>query len=186
DRDRALCEVVTPVRLDVGLVEPLAVDVDVAPDLLPRIAGQADQTLDEDAARAADLRRARRRVEDDDVVALRAPQPVAEAAGEDAVGEPRLAPGGGAGAMQRRLHRAGRDPVRGDDPLLDREHDQDRADDRDEPVDRDPPAAGQSRGQAVDGIPQRTCSFRQRSTRAWSPERSTSGTRQLWNSAGRV
>src|SRR5581483_501689 len=186
DLPRRVAERVAPVRLHVRLVELLAVDVDVPVPLLPGLPGQPDQPLHEHAARAADLRRLRRGVEDDDVAALRAPEAVAEAAGEHAVGEARLAAGGGPRAVERRLHRARRDPVRVDHPLLDREHDQDRADDRDEPVDRDPPAAGEARGQAVDGIPQRTCSFRQRSTTAWSPESSTSGTRQPRNSAGRV
>ena len=35
-------------------------------------------------------------------------------------------------------------------------------------------------------VAHRTCSRRQASTRAWSPESSTSGTGQPWNSAGRV
>ena len=50
-------------------------------------------------------------------------------------------PSAGPRAVQRRLHRRRRDPVRVHDPRLDREHDRDRADDRDDPVDRDPPRA---------------------------------------------
>src|SRR5262245_51544868 len=43
-----------PLRVEIALVEPLAVQVDDAPSVLPdRVARKADQTLDEDAARAA-------------------------------------------------------------------------------------------------------------------------------------
>ena len=52
---------------------------------------EPDQPLHEDAARVAALLRRGRRVEDDDVAAVRRVQPVAEAAGEHAVGEARLA-----------------------------------------------------------------------------------------------
>src|SRR5207249_8880885 len=89
DRHRPLGEVVTALGFYVRLVELLAVDVDVALDLLPGVARKADQALDEDAARAADLRRTRRRVEDDDVAPVRAPEPVAEPAREHAAGEAR-------------------------------------------------------------------------------------------------
>ena len=44
----------------------------------------------------------------------------------------------------------------------------------------------QTFGQVVDRIPQRTCSLRQLSIFAWSPESSTPGTRHPRNSAGRV
>src|SRR5947209_4695781 len=60
DLDRGDRPRVAPVRLDVGLVQPLAVDVDVAPALLPRLAGQPDQALDEGAACPTALVRERR------------------------------------------------------------------------------------------------------------------------------
>ncbi len=59
-------------------------------------------------------------------------------------------PSPGSCAVERRLHRARRDAVGVDDPLLDREHDQDRSEDRDEPVDRDPQDRRQAFGEAVD------------------------------------
>ena len=70
---------------------------------------------------------------------------------EHAIGEPRLA-AGAAGAMKCRLHRRGRNPVRVDDPGLDREHDRDRARNRDDPVDCDPPVPRQALGEPVNGI----------------------------------
>src|SRR5882672_3580700 len=182
-RDRAR---VTAGRTDVRLVETLAVDVYIAAALLPQIAGKPDQALHERPARPAACVGEGRRVEDDNVVALRVPEPVTEPAGEHPVREACLAFRARLGAVQGRLHRARRDPVRVDDPGLDREDDRDRADDRDEPVDRDPPAVRQPLGQVVDRVPQRTCSLRQPSIRAWSPESSTSGTLQPRYSAGRV
>jgi len=121
-------------------------------------------------ARPAGDQGLRRRVEDDDVAALRAAELVADAAGEHPVGAAEQPACGETAearprAVERRLHRARRDPVRVDHPLLDREDDQDRPEDRDEPVDRDANAVGQPDGQAVDGVSQRTCSFRQRSIR---------------------
>ena len=44
----------------------------------------------------------------------------------------------------------------------------------------------QVREEAAERVSHRTCSLRQASIRAWSPERSTSGTVQPRNSAGRV
>src|SRR4051812_46262954 len=65
---------VTAVRLDVRLVELLAVDEDVTgaadvPQLDP-VAREADQPLDEGSAGAAALPRSRRRLEDHDLAAL--------------------------------------------------------------------------------------------------------------------
>ena len=61
-------------------------------------------------------------------------------------------PGAGPRAVERRLHRRRRDPVRVDDPRLDREHDRDRADDRDDPVDGDPHAARKPPGDAIERV----------------------------------
>ena len=77
---------------------------------------------------------------------------VEEPVREHPVGEARLAAGRGPGAVQRRLHRRRRDPVRVDDERLDEQHDRDRADDRDDPVDRDPPRVGQAARQPVDRV----------------------------------
>ena len=78
-------------------------------------------------------------------------------------------------AVQRRLHRGRRDPVRVDDVRLDREHDRDRAQDRDRPVDGDPPLAREAVRQEVDRVSQdavlaRLCSRRHSSILPWSPE----------------
>src|SRR3954451_12570651 len=71
---------VATLRPDVrAVVEALAVDVDEAVPLLPRVAREADQALDERAAGAAAGQRERRRLEDDDVEALRASKAEAEA-----------------------------------------------------------------------------------------------------------
>src|SRR5712691_7728390 len=75
--DRA---VVASTRLDVRLVQPFAVDVHVPLALLPRVAWEPDHALHERAAGATAERRELRRLEDDDVAASRAPEPVAEAA----------------------------------------------------------------------------------------------------------
>ena len=78
-----------------GSFEPLPVDVDVAVALLPRVAGSPIRRFTNVPPGAAAVSAARRRVEDDDVAALRVPEAVAEAAGEHAVGEARLAAGPG-------------------------------------------------------------------------------------------
>src|SRR5207244_4564760 len=103
DAPRRLRARVAAVGLDVRLLQPLAVDVDVAGPLLPAVAGQADQALHERAPGAAFHRRLRRRLEDDDVAAVGALEPVDEAVREHAVREPRLAAGRGPGAMEGRL-----------------------------------------------------------------------------------
>ena len=77
---------------------------------------------------------------------------VEEPVREHPVGVARLAAGLGPRAVQRRLHRRRRDPVRVDDEGLDEQHDRDRADDRDDPVDRHPPRVGQAAGQPVDRV----------------------------------
>src|ERR671923_2264060 len=184
---------VAPVRLHIRLVPPLGVDVDEAAAPLPHIAREADDALDEGAAGAAVLARPLRRREDDDVSPFGIAEVVDEPVREHAVGEARRAAEPGSGAMERRLHRRGRDPVRVHDPLLDRQHDRDGADDRHHPVDRDPPRAREAVGQLVDGIPHaapaersRLCSRRHSAIRAWSPESRISGTAQPRNSAGRV
>src|ERR671933_2507833 len=189
DLERLLRLVVAPVGLDVRLLQAPPVDVDEAAALRPHVAGQADDPLDEDAARAAELLRPLRRVEDDDLAPVRVAEVVDQPVGEHAVGEARLAAHARPRAVQRRLHRRGRDAVRVDDVELDREHDPDRARDGEDPVERDPRPAREA--EAVERPPHRAlrarlCSRRHSAIRAWSPERSTSGTRQPRNSAGRV
>ena len=84
---------------------------------------------------------------------------VDEAIREHAVGEPRLAAGSGPRAVERRLHRRRRDPVRIDDERLDREHDRDRTDDRGRPVDGDAQPLRPRRRQADDGVPRAPCAL---------------------------
>ena len=62
--------------LDVGLDEALAVDIDEAVPLLPRLAGKGDEPLDERAAGPAALLRGRRSLEDDDVATRRGAEAV--------------------------------------------------------------------------------------------------------------
>src|ERR671934_2786158 len=100
--------VVPAIRLDVGLVELAPVDIDVPVALAHRVAREADQALDEDAAGAAAKPCLRWRLEDDDLASLRASEVIDEAVREDAVAEARLATRRGPRAMQRRLHRRGR------------------------------------------------------------------------------
>src|SRR6266545_7258952 len=90
---------VAPLLLDVGLVELLPVDVDVAVLLAPAVAGQADQALDEGVAavcsaagQAGGLGR-RGRLEDDDLASLRVAEVVDEAVRQHAVREAREAAG---------------------------------------------------------------------------------------------
>ncbi len=146
--------VAAPRRLDVGLDQSLAVDVDDAVLHPPRLPGQGDEALDEHTAPAAGALQldARRRLEHDDVAALRLLDAVDEPVREHAVGEAPALAAALARAVQGRLHRGRRDPVRVDHPRLQREHEPDRGADRDDPVDGDPPRGRQPRGQAVDGI----------------------------------
>ena len=116
------------------------------------LAGQADQPLHEGAARTAADPRGRRRHEDDDLASLRLAKVVDQPVREHAVGEARLAAVRGLRAVERGLHRRRRDPVRIDDPRLDREHDRDRTDDRDHPVDRDAPPVREAAREPVDGV----------------------------------
>src|SRR5215210_3222613 len=162
DVERLCATGVPPVRLDVRLVELLAVDEDVTgaadvPQLDPA-PREADQPLDEGAAGAAALPRCRRRLENDDLAALRVAEAVDEPVREHAVGPASLAPARVSRAVERRLHRRGRDPIGVDDPRLDREHDRDRADDGDDPVDRDPPTVREPVREPVDRVPRPTWS----------------------------
>src|SRR5205085_11277692 len=98
--------VVAPGGLDVGLVQRLAVDEDVAVPLDDGVAGKPDQALDERPARAATLRRGqarlRRRVEDDDLAPVRRAEVVDEAVREHPVREAGEAAWAGPGAVERR------------------------------------------------------------------------------------
>src|SRR5439155_8623903 len=58
---------IAPVFLDVGLVQLLAVDVDVAVELAPHVSGQADDSFDENPADAARFLGAFRRRDDDEI-----------------------------------------------------------------------------------------------------------------------
>src|SRR5262245_64656712 len=83
DLERLLGPDVAAVVLDVGLVEPLAVDIDIgrpaAQPHLHALARQADDPLHERAAGAALLLRGRRGLEDDHVASLRIAEVVDEA-----------------------------------------------------------------------------------------------------------
>ena len=99
-------------------------------------------------------------LEHDDVPALRITEVVDEPVREHSVRESRLAPRRRARAVERRLHRRGRDAVGIDHPRLDREHDRDRADDRDDPVDGDPEPTRKSSGDAIERVVELLVLFR--------------------------
>jgi ATP-dependent Clp protease, protease subunit len=122
-------------RIDVRLVERLAVDRDVAVPLRHGVSGEADQPLDE---RAADPAGGRGRVEDDDLPTLRAPEAVGEPVGDHAVVETALAPRTWFRAVERRLHRGGGDAIRLGDLGLEHEHEQESDADRHHPVENLP------------------------------------------------
>ena len=127
---------------EVRLRVRLAVHVQLVSADLELVAGKPDQALDEDAARArADACGLRRGLEDDDVAAIRVREAVDEPVGEHAVGDPRLAARLRRRAVQRRLHRGRRDPVRVHHPGLDGEHRRDRDRDRKNPVDDSRPGS---------------------------------------------
>ena len=148
--------VVAPCILHVRLVESVAVDVDVAVPLYPAITGNTDDPLDVHtaAARAEQLRSARR-IEDDDLLSFRIAEVVDEPVRENAVRRSRLAPTLRSRAVQRRLHRRGRNAVGVDDPRLHREHDRDRDGERQDPVDDRPPAAREIREEPLERAAQR-------------------------------
>src|SRR5919106_270868 len=198
----------TALRLDVRLLEPLAVHPDDAVSLLEVIAGKADEPLHEGLPGAAALEaagRRGRRLEHDDLAALRIAEAIDETVREHPVRETRHAPRRGLRAMERGLHRGRGNAVRVDDPGLDGKHRPDGHDDRDDPVDDRRPRVRQALGQPVDRPshwnpttpppPCRArphsdlsllCSRRHVSMRAWSPESRMSGTLQPLNSGGRV
>src|SRR5581483_1893321 len=127
--------VVAQLRIDVRLLEELAVDVDVAVPLRDDVAGQPDQPLDE---RAADAARVLRRFEDHDLAAVRAAEAVGEPVRDHAVVERSLAVGAGLGAVERRLHRRGRDAVRLRDLRLEDEDEPDGEREREHPFEQLP------------------------------------------------
>ncbi len=118
----------------VRLVQALAVQRDHAVVLGDRVAGQADQALHERAALAALDRGLGRSGEDDDLPAGRRGEAVGEPVDDHAVAEARLAPGAGACAVQRRLHRRRRDAVRLRDLRFEDEHEGERDADRRDPI----------------------------------------------------
>ncbi len=130
-----------PVALGVRhvvVVQQLAVDEHEPAVLADRVAGQADQTLDERVARAALGRGQRRRLEDDDLPPLGALEAIDQAVGDDAVVEARLTVRRGLCAVERRLHRRRGNAVRLRDLGLDEEDDSDRDRDRDDPAEEAP------------------------------------------------
>jgi hypothetical protein len=114
---------------DVGLVEPPPVDVDDPVSLRDGLPRQADDSLHECAALGARLDDPRRCVEDDDLAALRIAEAIDEPVGDDAIRMSREAAVRGARAVERRLHRRGRDPVRVGDLHFHREDGHHRDDD---------------------------------------------------------
>ena len=175
--------------LDVRLVQLLAVDLDVAVLLLDQMSpGRPISRLTKTPPVAAGLSGRRRRVEDDDVAALGAPRS-RNRSGRRARGRRtrRLAAERRAGAQCSvgsieldgiryglTTHCLIASTIRIAPTIVTSQS----------IVTRMP--LRQALGQAVDRVSQRTCSLRQRSTRPWSPDSSTSGTRQPRNSAGRV
>src|SRR5580765_2833778 len=154
---RVLGVLLAPVGRDVGLAQLVVVDVDEAVRvLMDQVAGQPDQALDERAALAAVLFRRLGRVEDHDLAAVRAAEAIDEPVREYSVGVTRLAAVAGVrvGAVERRLHRGRRDPVRVHDPGLHHEHDGDCERDGQDPVDRDAPCPREARGQPVERVSQ--------------------------------
>src|SRR6188474_3139539 len=187
----AVRSLVALARGHVGLVQPLSVDEDGAVPLLDGVARKPDDPLDEGPARTAGFESLRGRVEDDDIAAMRVAEVVDEAVREDAVRVARETTRLRLGAMERRLHRRGRDPVRVHDPGLDREHRPDGDDDGHDPVDHGGPRSRQAGREAVDrpsheSVRSLLCSLRHVAMRPWSPDRRTSGTGQPLNSGGRV
>src|SRR2546423_1640532 len=89
DRLRRLRVVVAPLGLDVRLVQLLPVDVDEAVSLLPAVAREADQALDEPPAAAAGPLRRGRCLEDDDLPSLRVADAGEEAGPQQTVGAAR-------------------------------------------------------------------------------------------------
>src|SRR5581483_2690275 len=79
--------VVAEARVDVRIVQSLAVDEDDAAPLRDDVAGKTDEALHEGRAAVVRpaLRRRGRRLEDDDLSALRAPEVVREPVDEYAV-----------------------------------------------------------------------------------------------------
>jgi hypothetical protein len=114
---------------DVGLVEPPPVDVDDPVSLRDGLPRQADDSLHECAALGARLDGPRRCVEEDDLAALRIAEAIDEPVGDDAIRMSREAAVRGARAVERRLHRRGRDPVRVGDLHFHREDGHHRDDD---------------------------------------------------------
>ena len=137
---------------DIRLVEPPAVDIHDAVSLRDDLAGQADDSLHERAALGACLNGPRRCVEDDDLAALRVAEAVDEAVGDDAVRMSGEAAVRGASAVERRLHRGGRDPVRVGDLHFHREDDDHRDGDRQRPVEDASPRFRDAAGQAIERI----------------------------------
>src|SRR5262249_46006830 len=122
--------------------------------LLQGLAGQADEALDERPGLAANrldsLRR--RRVEDDHVTPRRVRDGEADPAREHAVARVAEASEPGLRAVEIRLHRGRRDPVRVDDPVLEPEDDEDRAGDRENPVEEDARVAREPREEPAERV----------------------------------
>ena len=144
---------------DVGLDEPVAVDVGHAFALGPGLSGEADDALHEDPADAL-ARRLGWRMEHDDVASLRIVEVVDEAVREDAVRARGLAIRFGPCAVQRGLHRRRGDPVRVDHPRFDTDHDRDCTHDREDPVHDHALSVREPREEPFDGAAQRCATRR--------------------------
>jgi hypothetical protein len=126
---------VAELRVHVRLVEPPAVDEDDSVALHDGVAGESDQALDESPRRVAATRCGRRRVEDDDLAAPRTFEDVGEPVRDHTVVEGGEAPCSRPSAVQRRLHRRRRNPIRLRDLRLEHEHEGHGDPYRDGPVD---------------------------------------------------
>ena len=131
-------------------MEPDAVDEHGTVALRDHLARQADDSFHEGAALAAAVaRRGGGGVEDDDVASVRIAEAVREPVRDHAIREGGLAAGRGARAVQRRLHRRRRDPVRLRHLGFEDEHEEHGDGDRHKPVDDGAPRSGQPAGRKL-------------------------------------
>ena len=128
-------------RIDVGLDETVAIDVDGPVALRDELARKPDDALDEGRTTVTEPTSlgCLGSFEDDDLSPLRVTEPVRKPVGDHAVAESALAELGRLRAVKRWLHRRRGDAVRLGDLRFERQDEGNRDCDRDEPVDDRPP-----------------------------------------------